>query len=239
MVDYVYQITNLVNNKKYIGKHHGELDDDYYGSGTLIKDAIKKYGKENFRKDILYIANSEKEAYEKEAEFIELFDAVNNPEYYNIAPGGEYTHSNSLSFTRDRSYCKTEEYRKKMSLATSGEKNGMYGKHHTEESKKKMSKHSKGLTAGEKNGMYGHSGQKALNGRWIAMCDQDGNIIQLFKAKTAALEFLGLKGHTALDKAIKNNTMYRGYYWKNIDKKTYDESVETNRDSTESQEELR
>ena len=62
MTHYVYQITNLINNKKYIGKHSGELNDSYLGSGENIKNAIKKYGKENFRKDILYIAQTEEEA---------------------------------------------------------------------------------------------------------------------------------------------------------------------------------
>lgn len=64
-----------------------------------------------------------------------------------------------------------------MSIATSGEKNGMYGKHHTEESKLKMSINSKGKTAGEKNGMYGKKGQNAINGKKIDMYDKDGNII--------------------------------------------------------------
>jgi hypothetical protein len=44
-----------------------------------------------------------------------------------------------------------------MALAVSGEKNGMYGRKHTEESKKKMSEHSIGKNLGENNGMYGHS----------------------------------------------------------------------------------
>ena len=37
MTHYVYQITNLINNKKYIGKHSGELNDSYLGSGENIK----------------------------------------------------------------------------------------------------------------------------------------------------------------------------------------------------------
>ena len=37
---YIYLTTNLINNKKYIGKHYGELNDDYLGSGNLIKLAI-------------------------------------------------------------------------------------------------------------------------------------------------------------------------------------------------------
>ena len=52
---YVYLTTNLINNKKYIGQHYGEINDSYLGSGHIILDAIKKYGKENFKKEILKI----------------------------------------------------------------------------------------------------------------------------------------------------------------------------------------
>ena len=40
---YIYITINLVNNKKYIGKHYGAIDDDYLGSGTLLKRAINKW----------------------------------------------------------------------------------------------------------------------------------------------------------------------------------------------------
>lgn len=45
---FIYETTNLKNGKKYIGKHYGELNDSYLGSGTLLKKAIEKYGKESF-----------------------------------------------------------------------------------------------------------------------------------------------------------------------------------------------
>ena len=55
---YIYKITNLINNKNYIGKRrHQECDtplqERYMGSGRLIKQAIKKYGYQNFKKEIL------------------------------------------------------------------------------------------------------------------------------------------------------------------------------------------
>lgn len=214
---YVYLITNKINNKKYIGKHSGELDDNYYGSGENITAAIKKYGKENFKKEILAITETETEAYTLESKLIKAFNAVESDEFYNISPGESYIVKKN--FIRDRSYTKTAEYRLNMSKAKSGNKNGMYGKKHSEESKRKMSIHSKGKTLGEKNGMYGHSKDNALNGRWVNMYDKDHNLVKTFKAKTAVLDFLGLSGHTGLDRAIKNKTLYKGYYWEQIKKK--------------------
>ena len=86
---YIYITTNLINQKRYIGKHHGELDDDYLGSGTLLKRAIEKYGKQNFKKDILYISQSDQENSLKEKEFIKAFNATTDPSFYNIHEGGD------------------------------------------------------------------------------------------------------------------------------------------------------
>ena len=49
--NYIYLITNTLNNKIYVGKHSTDnLDDGYMGSGKIIIRAIKKYNKENFTK---------------------------------------------------------------------------------------------------------------------------------------------------------------------------------------------
>ena len=256
---YIYLTTNLLTNMKYIGKHFGELDDNYLGSGTILKKAIDKYGKENFSKEILFISSSDEENCKKEKEYIQLFNAVSNPMFYNLHEGGSggnttagYTpeqkealkrklseanagsnngmygkhHTTETKqflsfwaeFGRDNSVYRTEEFRQKMSELTIGENNGMYGRHHSEESKQKMSENRKGKTLGEKNGMYGKKGDNAINGKTIEMYDEDNNLVRVFNAKTAVLEFLNLKGHSGLDKAIKNNTIYKGYYWKQINK---------------------
>lgn len=57
-----YRTINLVNNKFYIGKHCQTVDphqfDGYYGSGSQIINAVKKYGKENFIRETLFVFDS-------------------------------------------------------------------------------------------------------------------------------------------------------------------------------------
>ena len=48
----IYKTTNLINGKFYVGKDASN-NPNYYGSGLLLAKAIKKYGKENFKKEIL------------------------------------------------------------------------------------------------------------------------------------------------------------------------------------------
>jgi group I intron endonuclease len=48
----IYKVTNTINGKIYVGKQTS-TNKNYYGSGKLVKQAIKKYGRENFTKEII------------------------------------------------------------------------------------------------------------------------------------------------------------------------------------------
>lgn len=87
---YFYKITNNLNNHFYYGIHNtNDLNDGYMGSGTRLHYAYKKYGIENFTKEILKYFNTFKEAAEYEAEIV-TEDLVKDINCYNISLGGDY-----------------------------------------------------------------------------------------------------------------------------------------------------
>ena len=82
----VYKVTNKLNNKYYIGVHKTtNPNDSYLGSGLAILAAIKKHGRQNFVKEILFVFDNAKEAFEKE---IELTSDFRRNDTYNMRVGG-------------------------------------------------------------------------------------------------------------------------------------------------------
>jgi len=70
--NYVYLTTNLINEKQYVGDHStNDIEKDYYiGSGKVLKNAIKKYKKENFKKEILEFFPTKQEAFDAQEKYI-------------------------------------------------------------------------------------------------------------------------------------------------------------------------
>jgi group I intron endonuclease len=85
---YIYITTNIVNKKQYIGYHDGLETDTYLGSGTAIKNALKKYGKENFVKEIIQSCTLN-ESTELETKYITEYNTI-RPNGYNISPTGGF-----------------------------------------------------------------------------------------------------------------------------------------------------
>ena len=158
MVGYVYMITNIINGKKYIGvsmKCDEKSLKKYFGSGIVIKEAIKKYGKDNFKKEILEKFNSEVEAREYEKQLINDLNAINDSEYYNLVSGGyggavkgrtvseETKKKISQSLKGHKNYIPTDEHKKKLSEKFKGRESPMKGKTQNEFTKKTIGEETK------------------------------------------------------------------------------------------------
>lgn len=86
----VYKTTNTVNGKIYIGAHKTRNPNDgYLGSGSALRTAITKYGREAFSKEVLFSFSTEAEMLDKERELVteEFCDRKDN---YNLKVGGRY-----------------------------------------------------------------------------------------------------------------------------------------------------
>ena len=81
----IYKTTNLINGKFYVGKDERNKP-DYLGSGINLNRAIKKYGKENFIKEVLEVCSTREELIEREKYWIKETKAQELG--YNIADGG-------------------------------------------------------------------------------------------------------------------------------------------------------
>ena len=162
--NYIYKITNEINGKIYIGKHSTDnLNDGYMGSGVVLRQAIKKYGLENFTKEILEFCYKEVELNDLEKHYIDKYKSTNSNIGYNLTKGGDGT----LGLTPWlKGKHLSDEIKKKMSEAKKGKhyikmseaKKGRHlsdehkrklselgkGRHHSEESRRKMSELGKG-----------------------------------------------------------------------------------------------
>jgi group I intron endonuclease len=208
---YVYRITNLLNNKIYIGKHSSDrLDDLYYGSGYAIKKSIKKYGKNNFKKEVICICKSEKEWNEKEIFYIKKENSFING--YNMTKGGEgklgFIQSlesiEKSSISRKKYYKNHPEARKYLSdLAKkrTGKNNSFFGKKLSENHIIKMTEARIKAIRGSNN----PSARKLL-------CIEKNK--EFSTAKEASI-FCGLSSSTTILKAAKGQRKTAGgYTWK-------------------------
>lgn len=86
--NYFYKITNLINNHFYYGIHStNNLEDGYMGSGSRLQIAYKKYGIENFSKEIIKFFDTRKEALEYEAKVVNE-NLIKDDCCYNLVIGG-------------------------------------------------------------------------------------------------------------------------------------------------------
>ena len=120
MENYIlYETTNLVNGKKYRGIHKtNNLEDGYLGSGTALKLAVKKYGEENFSRDIIEFCETYDELLIKESVYVDD-EWVKDKSNYNLKTGGQ-----SGILSQESRYKISETLKRKYE---SGEINKVYG----------------------------------------------------------------------------------------------------------------
>lgn len=190
----IYKITNKKNNNIYIGQTTSELvrrfNEHMYDSKSsdlpLHKD-IRKFGADNF-------------IIEEVTECLYINRLELEKYYINDYYEKGYAVYNLIGLKAPNSM-----RQKALELRMN---NGF--DYSSDEFKYKMSN----VTRGKNNGMYGLKGAKAPNGQTVYALDVEQNIVHTFVSVREALKFLNIKGHSNLNKACKNNTLYKGYYWK-------------------------
>lgn len=100
---FIYKTTNLVTGLIYVGLHYAsKLDDGYIGCGVYcqkdvedclssfyFQNAVKKYGYENFKREILEFCETKEELNEREKFWIRELNSNNIEIGYNLTKGGE------------------------------------------------------------------------------------------------------------------------------------------------------
>lgn len=228
---FIYITTNNINNKKYIGQRkiqNNSEDKTYLGSGTILKNAIKKYGRDNFTREIIAFAHTKDELDNLEEYYISLYNATTSEDYYNIHAGGKGG-SKFAGWSEER----LNEFKKLKSQIASGKNNPRYGVVCSNETKERIRQarlNSKNtifqseeflrkmsqVTSGENNGMFGrkHTEESKLkmsqNSKGKNLGDKNGNfgnIGDLAKNGKPVYGYLD-KEHTQLVKSYNTVRMF-------------------------------
>lgn len=126
---YIYKITNLINNKVYIGQVYNKSVEERFKRHCTDKSALKhsyidraieKYGPENFVVETIDIASDLDELNNKEKYWIKKYNSTDRTKGYNLTDGGDG--GNTYRY-------KTEDemisIKNKLSESLSGSNNGM------------------------------------------------------------------------------------------------------------------
>lgn len=153
MYGIVYKVTNTLNGKNYVGQTTKTLDERFIQhsrTDSLIGNAIRKYGAENFLREVLEVCDSQEQLNECEIFWIAYFNSK-VPNGYNLTDGGEgiagrhhTPEAKAKMSLAQRGKKLSAEARTNIAAAKIGEKNPFFGKHHTSKSLAKMSAAHKG-----------------------------------------------------------------------------------------------
>lgn len=168
----VYKITNTITGKYYIGytKHINKRFDEHRNMlkngnhiNIILQRSYNKYTLEAFTFEILHTFDNIEDAKNKELEYLgnlEIRQLLYNIHYNNSGGDTLSNHPDRediikrITNTLNDNYSKMTTQEKKDKHGQYGEKNGMFGKTHTEEARKNISEKNKGIS---KNLGFKHS----------------------------------------------------------------------------------
>lgn len=193
---FIYKTTNLINEKFYIGMHStSNLEDGYLGSGRILRRSIKKYGIENFQREILEYCKNRDELCKREKELVGEIQ-INDSNCMNISHGGSggiqnEEHKKKFSANSWNSFwkkyhsdenVKNEHLKKLKKIGFQPGQRGYdwNGKKHKEETKIKIGLINSILQKGEGNSQFGS--------KWV------NNGIEIKKIKSSEIENYILSG---------------------------------------------
>ena len=174
---FTYKTANLINGRYYLGMHStNRIDDGYIGSGKRLYYEISKYGKDNFKLEVLEYFRSREELVQAEINLITEED-LKNTNCLNLSKGGSggiRGEAHYKSFVKGPKNIKPmlnkiaelkkdpEWVKWQRSLMTNGLRNyfktseGFFkGKKHSLETIEKMKQSHKGTGIGNQNSQYG------------------------------------------------------------------------------------
>ena len=226
----VYIHKNKLNGKVYIGQTSQKPEKRWnngrgYETSPRFFNAILKYGWDNFEHIIIKQNLSLKEANDLETKLIKQYNSQNDKYGYNITSGGQnFSHSEETKKKIGKANSKalkgkthSSNWSKIMSKKFSGQKNPFYGKHHSEETKKKISQNRKGKAVGKDHPMYGkkHSketldkmskNRQGKGGKKI-LCINTGKI---FNCMMDAARWCGLKNASSISRCCLGKSLTAG-----------------------------
>jgi GIY-YIG catalytic domain len=99
----VYRTTNAINGKTYVGVHKTKNPNDrYLGSGLALKNAVARYGRGSFTKEVLFDFDTADAAYAKEKELVNEA-VVSSSATYNMRQGGSGAYDQTVEANERRS----------------------------------------------------------------------------------------------------------------------------------------
>lgn len=165
----VYKTTNTKNGKFYVGVHTSKsLDDKYLGSGSRLKNEIKKYGLSSFKREIIAVFDNPEEMFSLESEIVNE-QLILDEQCLNLKEGGNGGWNFVNSLPEKKEFYNSEDQKSRSPFCNpewrilnkekisewSRNSKGFEGKKHTSAYKSHMSEIMKEKQQGEKNSQYG------------------------------------------------------------------------------------